>query len=47
MKEINVDDLMEYLIVNDKVDEFFGLKEEQDDDDEKDKEEENNKGRRR
>ena len=44
---LNIDELIEYLVVTDQVDEFFGLKEEQDDEKEDENEEENNKGRRR
>ena len=45
---VNIDELIEYLVVTDQVDEYFGLKEEQDDDEKEDEtEEENNKGRRR
>lgn len=45
---MNIDDLIEYLVVTDQVDEFFGLKEEQEDDeDENENEEENNYRRHR
>ena len=43
----NIDELIEYLVATDQVDEFFGLKDEKDAEDDKEKEEENNKGRRR
>ncbi len=44
---LNIDELIECLEANEKLDEFFGLKEEQDDEKEDENEEENNKGRRR
>ena len=49
MKNMNMDDFIEYLVVTDQVDEFFGLKQEEDDEEEEeDKEkEDNHKGRRR
>lgn len=45
---INIDDLMEYLIVTDQVDEYFGLKKEEDEEEKEDQNEEDNTyGRRR
>ena len=43
----NIDDLLEYLIVTDQVDEFLGLKEEKEDENEEEKEEEEENYRRR